>query len=436
MSFLPGRLKRIIRDNIPFLTSGYFLVVSPEYLCFLSYRPGRALQVQSLLSLPSYDEKAVSSFLRKLQTDGRYFGQEITVLLAEPAAYTIFRLTASISLDQLREECRLLAAGSKHHQEFRRVAVHDQPYYVIYGIDDDFLKTVLSQLDQNNFLIQQIATLSGFVLSFTNAAPGSLGRLNQKVAIGQRRCELINDDKGNVYYSEHSEDGEDLLSKIAASWQKTATVEDDQKQTKEPRPNTKGTSKHKSPRSQEPKRVQYSLFVSKELLPSQTHHLLIAVGSARLLTMIAGALLIGFLIVGGVYSALAGSSQKSYESYQNDLSDMTSLESKIGDLEKRLTKAGGDINPDLGLSASASLFCQRVPANLYLTGLRVGQKADSGITVTAQGQAKDEAAVFEYRDYLNALDSSSRFEIRSIARLGFNPGTSDSTWYKFSIGQK
>lgn len=442
MSILPGRVKAIIGDNIPFLRPEYFLVISTEYLCFFSQRPGRTLKVYSQLGLPSYDDRAVSSFLRKLRTEGNYFGQEITVLLAEPAAYTIFRSTASVSLDQLREECRLLAAGSKHHQEFRRIVLHGQSYYAIYGIDDEFLKKMLSQLDQNSFLIQRMATLSGFVLSLTNAATGSAGRLNQEVAVGQRRCRLAGDDKGNVYYYERAEECKDFLSEISSSWPMMATIDDNQTQTTKAGSQAKGTTKNKSSSNQRPRlsqaslRKEYSLSISRDFIPPRTHYLLIISGSARLLIMIAAVLLIGFLIAGGVYSVLAGGSRRLYESYQNDLTDVATLENTLRDLEKRLVKTGGDINPDFGLGASLSLFCQRVPANLYLTGLRVGQKADSGITIAAQGQAKDEAAIFQYRDNLNVLDSSVRFEIRSIARSGFNPGTSDSTWYKFTIGQK
>lgn len=436
MRFPFRRWLNILQDNLPMMRPGYYLVAGPSHLCFLMAGYRGTVMVLADMKISSFDQgfRDLWTILRK---EGTYFGQEITVLLAEPATYTILREAGSVTMEQLRTECQLLAGADPARQEVRLISIHGVNYYAIFGADGAFVEGVIARLNEAGVMIRQILTLLGLILGGSSISRGKRSPVIQETMIGSLRCLLGRDNQGRLFYYESGAYAD------TADWTETVmrlramTEPDDSDLSMNGPESSQSTPEGNAfaepchvPRDFSRRRRQLEVF--GEAIPQKARHLLTIAGSARLLLAVAVAILAMTLLSGGVFSILAGNSRPTFDGYQEQVSSIAVMEQELRAVERKLTAAGGMYGASPLFSAGVSLFCQEIPTNLYLTGMKAELLPDSGMRLIAQGLSKSEAAVFQYRSDLIAIDSSVACEIRSIARSG-NTEMADSSWYKFTL---
>lgn len=407
---MPFPAAAMIKDFLPAGRPGYFLLARPDYFCFFSMRPGKWVRLHAERDVNGDIHASLNKFIGKLKTDGVYFGQEITILIAEPAAYTFIRSQEDRDLEALREECRTLIPVDIP-QEFRSIMLFGKPHLVVFGIDRDFATRVYSALDSYGVPVSQIMPFSGLVLNnLIQASADWVESGIYKISIGDFQSLLITNNNGPAYLEFRGNDIaiEDILKIDQAI----------------------GLEKL-SARSLPPEKK--NMFALKGVLPPISRHILTAAGSARLMISAVSILLVLFAATGLVFSLLRSGSQDLYDRYQDNLAEMVTLENGLARLDRELRAIGPEYLTMPELSARLSAFCQRIPGNIYLTELRIERDDTGSIRVTARGAAKNETSVFRYRDFINDAYGADEVGINSIAKASQYRSLSDSALYRFTL---
>ena len=402
-------IKALGKDLLPMGRNHYFLLAGPDHLSLFSIGRKGKIQVYGQGEVSGGFDRTLDRFVTRLREDGSYFGQDITLLIAEPAAYTITKPRGKQSLADLQEECRKILLGPIE-REFRSVILGGNKYFVIYGLDTDFVSLVTTSLQKNNIPVGRLMPLSGLVINQV-LNKTTLPNKEVELPIGEYRC-LLDCDRDKPFYCEPNEDTYLALASLRSD------------------------RAFDSLASLCPAYGQGNPFLAGKIIPKTTKYILIGAGSARLLISLISLLAVLFLSMAGIFALMRSSAQEKYDRFQDSLAEMAMLESQIHAVDKELKDCRADQIHLGDFGAHLSLFCQRVPAGLHLTELKAEKNAEGITSVIAQGKTRRETAVFQYRDFIHTMAGGKAVEINALSRLNSPYDIPDSLWYRFTITMK
>lgn len=437
---------RISRDLFPFFRPEYLLIAGPQSLCFFSIIPGKKVNILSEVFVAEIDNQRFDDFLSQLRSDGYYFGQEITLLLPEPTTYTIIRRNDRTDLADLREECKGLARDEAI-PKVRLVSIFGKQWYIVSGTDQEYAQKTLTYLSNKGFLVGNVMSLSGLILSNAVNTRGKSDLQTVVVELGMYKCCLNLEDGGSQFYYEELTNNNDSPGQNAGAMPLSYLLNTDNQNAQcayySARVNINTTASKSSNIPWKP--LEKFLCVSspgkdeadfsiKELIPTLIRHGIIAANSARLLMVVFIALIIVISVGAMTLSELKKTREEYYIMHQDKLADIYSLESQIAAVEKKVASLKTNYVTSPDFSAHLAIYCQKIPSNVYLTGIQCQRGSGGKLQVIAQGRAGRETSVFRYREYLAEYADNIGIEIKSISQLTRQSVGPDSLSYRFMIG--
>jgi hypothetical protein len=440
-----GKILRVLRDVFPFYRPEYYLIAGPQDLCFFSVLSGRKVCRLAEIHINETDEQVISVFLAHLKSSGYYFGQEITLLLPEPATYTMLKSQDKIDLDGLRKECSVLM-HRETLQQVHSVGFGDKNYYVVSGLDGAYLAKIQAKLEDQGFLVSGVMSLSGFILARMLDTRINLKSRRFAIILGKYMSFISLADYDQPIYYELMDNLDDEPGSGGSLEQVIDSVSSGSLRIM---PIFASSRRDANSQTYQSKNIQwnplekffrFSLkgpdraeFTLKKLIPPMTKYGVIAANSARLLNFTLVSLLILTSLVAITFSVIGNGSENLYNQYHEKLSQVYGVESELAMVESQISSLNTDHFSVTNFSAHLSVFCQKVPYDLCLTELHCQPTSIGNIQVIARGKARKETSVFRYKNILGEIATGIDFKIKSISRLAPNAVGPDSLAYRFVL---
>ncbi|MCP4553730.1 MAG: hypothetical protein GY834_17195 [Bacteroidetes bacterium] len=356
-------------------------------------------------------------FIQKLKLEHLCFGQELSVLLAEPLSFNLIRNSKVYDLDDLRKESNKIF-NSKTQAKFQNININENSYNVAYGYSANAVEDITQiLLDEKVFAINYFP-VSGFLLSELHKSArmpkGTLWSIGSiSVFIG------LTSDSDLIYYEitgEFSIDEKQLLS------DKCDILFDD--------------ISFETFRKGSLFKKQNDIFSIKEPISHQVKRLSLVIGSCKLLFSICLLLVICFAAIALIAHYEKSSSEEQYLKYEDKLINISSLKRKIDSIDDELSNFEDGIVNTRTLSSGISMFCQRVPKGIVLDEIYSERSDKKTVHFSTQGKADKESAVFTYRDYINSSFGYECMNIQSIGKERTQRSPIDTPKYTFTIAGK
>lgn len=431
----------MLRDLLPLGSSKYFLAIGSHYACFFEIGRKGKLSILEETDFTGGENGAFEIFLARLRKNGSYFGQEIGVLVLEPDTYTMMRSADHYTLEDLRGECQKLQLDHTH-QYFTRVNLFDTAYYVISGINEEFINLSLDQLGKAGFLISQVSSLAGLVIHMISQL--ETGKDPEVIIIGVGRyvCCLSRRNNGQVFYFEIIRSGGEKQKAITSVEEIIGASDSNSVKPRtmlfHPEREIATSLGHEWNKPERlfnhvPRTEKKNPFAIKNHISKETRRIMVSAGSARLLMSVMVMIAVLFGIVSSGFWILRRTSEDTYAGYQNRLAEVVSRETELSAVESHLRRLNSDYVDRNEFSGFLSLFFQKIPWNVYLTRLGCERTSTGLVSVTGRGEAQRETSIFSYRDYIRAVQPDVNVEIESISRMARNRTQGDSIWYEFEL---
>ncbi|MCK5126285.1 MAG: hypothetical protein KAR42_08505 [candidate division Zixibacteria bacterium] len=407
-------MKNLVQEFSPFHETDYYLVVSFDYVCFFSINRKSKLSVLREGDLTGDSCISLSKFVQEIKKKQLYCGQQITVLLAEPVAFNLIRNAENQNLDDLRKDCNSLF--SKEVQaKYQKYDIKENSYYVVYGYDESFAKSISEQLVAEKVFVSQYLPLFGFIFS-EHASVKNRGRCRQ-LSIGKIFILLGYTKNNEIVYFEKTgnltHDEQQLLTDRLESFPELES--------------------NNFITTQSILIKQNKEFVLKELTHPNIRQLSTAIGSCKLLVSICLILVLCLGVSALVLNLLKDNSEQLYMKYEDKLMQISALEQKVKTVDKDLSVYEEDLIKTNQLSAGLSKFCQRKPKDLVLAEIYTEKVDGQKIYYSIQGKAEKEDAIFRYQEYVNSAFGYDCMKIQSMSKQNNQRNPQEAAWYKFSM---
>ncbi len=410
-------LKKLLSELSPVLINDYYLIISYDYVCLIALQFSGEMSFIQGRSISKENPAALSEFVKELKAGKSYYGQELTVLLAEPVSFNFIRDTKEHDLDDIREESNKLF-GTHTPVKYQNFSHAGGNYSIAYGYDDEFVQGIRSILVAEKVFVARYYPLIGFILSeFRTALKESVGYL---WSFGEFSVYLGKSPSGDIVYYEST--GELSSDEMMLLTEKSDAHIDDvchQSFTK---------------RSLLGKKADDFLF--KELATSSVRQLSLAIGSCKLLVSMCLILVLCLGATAIVTQIMRSNAEVMYLKYEDELVQLSALKRKVRKTKDELSEFEDGVVNSKQLSAGISKFCQRIPRGVVLDEIYSEKVDNMNVYFSIKGKAEKESAVFTYREFINTSFNYDCMEIHTISKTENQHDPLDHSKYKFTMAGK
>ncbi len=414
---MPIPLKILLSELSPIHMSEYYLIVSNKYFCFMTiHNSGKLEFLEESISEGEFSEN-LQRFIHKIKTKNLYYGQELTVLLAEPLSFSLIRDTKIYDLDDLRKESNTLF-GKLTDVKYQNIVLNENSFNVAYGYDKSVVAEITEVLIEEKVFASHYCPLFGFMLSeFLNQIeePNSLSCSIGKISV----CLSLSQNSELLYY------------------EKLGKFSDDEKMLLSEKLDIQFDSiSHQSLSKRGVFKKDPGGFALKELTPAQIRHISLGLGSCRLLVSVCLVLTICIAGAALVTQFKKETYDEQYLQYEDVIMSINSLEREIRSVDDELANFDAATNSCKQLSAGMSKFCQRIAKGVVLDEMYSEKTDRDNVFFSIKGKAEKESNVFNYRDYVNSEFNYECVKIQSISKEQNHRDPMDSPKYIFTMTGK
>ncbi len=410
-------IRKLLSELSQINTKDFYFVLSNSYICYLSISKNGKIQLLHDISCTDCFPDILSKFISELKRKQMYYGQEVTVLLAEPISFHLIRNNKFHDLDELRKESNKLF-GKLVRAKYQNYSVKDDTFSIAYGYNESVVSDITDLMMKEKVFASHFYPLAGFLLSKTQSILGEsktcfikLGLIS--VFLGYSpNC-------GILYYEKTGDltnDEKYLLSEKFNSDLEFSVTD---------------FLKNQNFLSRKPNDFTFSEIESPGI-----KQLSILIGSSKLLVLICLllALILGTITVISQYQK--SHYEKMYIKHEDKLIRVGSLERQISSTELALARFEDGTIHSIQLSAGISNFCQKIPKGVVLDEIYTEFTGGKDVYFSIQGKATRESDVFAYKDYINATFGYDCMRIQSIGKESMQRSPVNKPRFTFTMAGK
>lgn len=437
---LMAKLGPFIRESLSLSSPEYFCLLDKTEAIFLKVKTKKKVEVILQVSGDSSSLRFLEDFFKRLSFLNEYYGQPLTILINNSAAYSYIRILKERKLNQIAE----IAKGLQNEEiKFSQVVRNDakSPVFISQGIRKTYLAQLETVCERLKIPILDITTLPAYV-TLNSPAPQleSCGISFYQFAQGKLQY-LIRDDSGNVIPGQvNISEQENSLSNVVSDLREQFLCEEKQVNIELYSIDNKLVQKDfKSFQLASLLRqsANWSRKNSKYLHKTKSNKIArgfqIAINSARLLLLVLISICSISIASALITMQLASVKDQNITKYQNLYSNTMRLQTELDSLNQTKERIVSNHPEKTHAADILSAFCQKRYNDLYLSQISLIKLQTDTVRIEAKGMSKTESRVFTYHKQLNDEMGIYKLSLNSLKPEIQNYRETQDTVFVFNL---